>query len=610
MALDKAQREAVEHYKGPAMILAGPGSGKTTVITHRLKYLTEVCKVEPKKILVITFTKMAALQMKERYLRLCDSKCTEITFGTFHAVFFMILKNIYSYKATDIIKTNEQRALVKMHLMAKGITVQDENAYIHDIMSEIAKVKGQLSDMDVYQATSCESELFREIYVRYDELLKCERKVDFEDMMISTFKVLQEREDILKIWQELYEYILVDEFQDAAPVQFEIVKLLGARHRNIFVVGDDDQSIYGFRGAAPDVMKAYERAYADVKIYHLDTNYRCTGNIVKAATTVINKNKNRFYKNLRAFNEDGVKVKLLHCDDVEQEYQKLTEVIKEYLAESEGDIAILTRTHMGAGKLAARLEYSGLKFRRSGKKDDWFNHWISLDMQAYVRIALGSEAREDYIRIINKPLRYIDRIYFDEENVKKEHIVAVMRRVGQHKLANTFNELLDDLERITYMPPFAGFNYIMKKVGYEKYIKEYAKETGIKFADLESVIRLLGDSFKQYESYERWLEQTKEGETPGHTQSENCGERIIFSTMHGAKGLEYDAVIIPDVNEGITPYSKAVTKEDIEEERRLFYVAMTRAKKQLIISYADKRYNKYVQPSRFLRELHHNKSCV
>ncbi len=615
MALDSWQQAAVMHNRGPAMILAGPGSGKTTVITHRLVNLTEELKINPKKILVITFTKMAAVQMKERYLKLCNSNTTEITFGTFHAVFFMILKCVCGYKATDIIRTSEQRALVKMHLMARGISVQDENTFVHDVMSEIGKVKGSFTDVTGYISSSCEQELFKELYNCYEELLRGQRKVDFEDMMVSTLKILREREDVLKTWQDLYDYILVDEFQDAAPVQFEIVKLLGEKHNNIFVVGDDDQSIYGFRGAAPDVMKAFEREYEDVKIYNLDVNYRCTGHIVKSATAVINKNTNRFYKNLRAFNSDGDKVKLMRSKDIEQESACLVQVVEQLLEKTDYSIAILTRTHTGAKELAGRLESKGVRIRGGKKKSSVFQHWIALDIASYIRIATACGNRADYLRVINKPMRYIDRMYFAKEDISVETIMESIIKVGQKELLDEFKRFVEDMQCVGNMSPFAGFNYILKKVGYEAYIKEYAKDTGIAWDVLADTVNKLSDSIKACYSYSEWLKHMEQDGTD--RKYDNCNdrvssqeERVVFNTMHGSKGLEFDVVIIPDVNEGIIPYSKAVTKESLEEERRLFYVAMTRAKKQLIISYTDMRYNKYVQPSRYIRELHHSKSCV
>ncbi|MBQ4283510.1 MAG: ATP-dependent helicase [Lachnospira sp.] len=614
MVLDEAQKNAVEHNKGPAMILAGPGSGKTTVITHRLKQLTESYGVKPEKILVITFTKMAAVQMKERYLGLCGIKTSKITFGTFHAVFFMILRQVYGYKATDIIRTGEQRAMIKMRLMAKGINVQDENGYIHDIMSEIAKVKSGDYDLDTYQATSCETELFKEFYRAYGDMLESERKVDFEDMMVSTLEVLKERPEVLSQWQNFYEYILVDEFQDASPVQFEIVKLLGAKHMNIFVVGDDDQSIYGFRGAAPDVMKAFEKEYRDVKIYHLNINYRCSGNIVKAATSIINKNSNRFYKDLRAYNEAGEKVRIVRCGSMEEQNEKIAAMLQDIIRNTEDNVAVLTRTHFQSRDIILMLEKKGIKFALGKHRENIYSHWIAVDIEAYIKIAMGSHDRGDYLRIINKPIRYIDRMFFRSPIVEPKQIVQDMDSVSQSNVKIIFEEFMNDINMIRNMPPFAGFNYILKKMGYEIYLKEYAKENAVKFEELQCVVEQLAESFKVSATYDMWLEKVSLGlREMNHKESaskEGILERIVFNTMHGAKGLEYDRVIIPDVSEGIAPYSKALSEDALEEERRLFYVAMTRARKELTITYADIRHNKYVQPSRYVRELHHSKSCV
>lgn len=644
MALDEAQQAAVNHFNGPAMILAGPGSGKTTVITNRVKYLTNECGVSPDKILVITFTKKAALEMKSRYLRLTEQRETAVTFGTFHAVFFMILRNVKGYKAEDIVKTSEQREFVSMYLRAKGIVVRDHQAFAGDIISEIAKLKSGMeakkeSYLENYKPSGCEDELFKKLYMEYEDMLRLEHKVDFEDMLAAAYKLLSENEDILEVWQRRYEYVLIDEFQDSSKVQFSIVNMLCAVHRNIFVVGDDDQSIYGFRGAVPEVMRDFKEFYREAAVYRLNTNYRSTDTIVKAATAVINVNKQRFLKDLRAHNKImGAIIEVIEFKDIEAEGNYIAKAIErmrlnvaganygtESFAEAKSSIAVLTRTNSGAAGIVKRLIKHGVEVDYKEKKRGVYGHWIAEDIKAFLRIALGENNRIDYIRIINKPSRHISRVFFTEEIVDCSKVAYNMKLVGQDRLAREICLLIDDLQYAAELNTYGAFTYIRKKIGYERYLKQYAISQGIDESKLLQVLDKLQATAVHYGNIRQWLETANnlgdnlENEKNVENEKNNLenvknvengenveeGEKVEFLTMHSAKGLEFDTVFIPDVNEGVVPYDKAVSDEAVEEERRLFYVAMTRAKKKLVICYTKERYNRYVQPSRFLRELHH-----
>lgn len=610
MALNEVQQAAVGHYKGPAMIIAGPGSGKTTVITGRVRRLIDEHGVSPEKILVITFTKKAALEMKSRYLRLTGERETSVTFGTFHAVFFMILKNVMNYKSGDIVKTSEQREFVGMYLKAKGVSVKDQQTYIGDIISEIAKVKSCMEDADNYEPSSCEAELFKELYKEYDDMLKLEHKVDFEDMLIAAHRLLNRREDVLKMWQKRYEYVLIDEFQDSSEVQFDIVKMLCAAHRNIFVVGDDDQSIYGFRGAFPAVMKKFKVFYSEAAVYSLNINYRSTGTIVKAATAVINKNKQRFFKDLRAYNEMGAEIEVIEFKDIEEQQIYIVGEIEKMPPRT--DVAVLTRTNSGGAGIAKRLMKRNIEVDYKEKKYGVFGHWIAEDIKAFFRIALGENERIDYIRIINKPCKEISRMFFTDERVDCIKVMENMKRAGQHEIVQEFSLLAEDLQYAAGLNAYGAFTYIRRKVGYERYLRQYAISNGIDGAKLIMELDELQKTTMHCVNIKQWLELAESGCTEAVNMenhfaqgSRECTDEIKFLTMHSAKGMEFDTVFIPDVNEGIVPYDKAVSDEAIEEERRLFYVAMTRAKNKLVICYTKEHYNRYVQPSRFLRELHH-----
>lgn len=613
MELSISQKAAVEHYKGPAMILAGPGSGKTFTITHRLMYLTKEKGVLPENILVITFTKKAAVQMKDRYLKLIGESTSQITFGTFHAVFFMILKSYCNYKAEDIVTVGQQRDIVKMFLRSKSVVVHNESVMTDDILSEIAKVKSMGGIGEGYTASSCETSLFKEIYAEYVHQMRDWHKVDFEDMMIKTLELMVKDKGVLEKWQDRYEYILIDEFQDASPVQFEVMKLLADRHKNIFVVGDDDQSIYGFRGATPGVMREFGEYYKGLAVYHLNVNYRCTSNIVNAATHIIDMNINRFPKDLKAFNKAGEEVVIAGYGSLDTACLEVAYMIADDIKGRSGSTAVLTRTHNGAKNLVMALSKIGVKVSGAGKSESIYSHWIADDICAYIRIAIGVGHRSDYLRVINRPKRLIGRTFFTDEYVDRKRCLEHMLSLHNKDVYRCFKEFCDDCDYVRHSAPYMGLLYIRKKMGYDKYLEEYALTHGGNVKELYGIIGQLQESLRSVGSYEKWLDMVhiQTGmEKNGLVKESTDDERVIIATVHSAKGLEFDNVYIWDVSEGIMPYSKATSEQELEEERRLFYVAMTRAKNRLVICYGKERYSKYVQPSRYVRELHKWHNCA
>lgn len=613
MALDEAQQAAVKHFGGPALVLAGPGSGKTTVMTHRIWRLIVQHKIPPEQILVITFTKLAAMQMKERFLTLTADDAAygweHVTFGTFHAVFFMILKTVYRYSAEDIIHSRSQHDFIKMQLVSEKITVQDEAALVEHILAEIAKVKAAQCRLDSYEASSCDSDIFRVIFGRYQNMLKQERKLDFEDMMLHTLDLLKKQPAVLQTWQNQYAYVLIDEFQDIAPIQFDIIRMLVQKHHNLFVVGDDDQSIYGFRGSKPDIMIRFTDYYPDAAIYHMDLNYRSSGQIVCCAKQLINHNHTRFYKDLRTHNPIGEELRIMEFEHTMQECDFVASDISKRMDLSKGGerIAVLTRMNQESSYLVQYLSQKGFKVHAGGKKKSLSDHWIAKDIFSYIRLALGGRERADFLRIINKPSRRIGRRYFADSPVNLAQLRKYMTEEGQIRLAEQIGALADDLKMLGTLTPFAGINYLRKRVGYEDYVRQYAKEHQVSQKQLLEKLDAVHKSTKSCQTYEQWLAAFENDDESNREKDSAEGvnqHEIRFYTMHGAKGLEFDTVYILNANEGIMPYARALQESEIEEERRLFYVAMTRAKKHLVICYVRQQGNKAVRPSRFIKEIH------
>lgn len=317
--LSLEQQEAVRHKDGPAMILAGPGSGKTTVVVSRVRHLIESCQVHPSEILVITFTRAAAREMKERFLGLMGAGRTEVSFGTFHAVFFQILKYAYGYTANNILREEEKYQFLRDSVRKCNLELDDEAEFISDVTAEIGRVKNERANLQEYKATSCNTSIFLKIYHDYDNRLRRSNKIDFDDMLVYCYELLQERSDILRAWQRKFRYILVDEFQDINRLQYEITRLLAAPEQNLFIVGDDDQSIYRFRGAKPEIMLHFEADYPGAKRVVLGTNYRSTRQIVEGAEKVIANNQERFPKKLRAAGGDGFGIVTRTFADQEEE---------------------------------------------------------------------------------------------------------------------------------------------------------------------------------------------------------------------------------------------------------------------------------------------------
>ena len=280
MQFNKAQIQAIQHNKGPCMVIAGPGSGKTTVLTHRVRYLIDRCGVKPSDILVITFTKAAAEQMKFKFKGLSEGRSSAVTFGTFHAVFFTILKAAYNYSARCIITPQVQHEFVKDQIHRLELEYDDEKEAVDGVLSEISRVKGEAVNIDEYESRCIPPQSFRIIYMAYDDMLVRKHLIDFDDMIVQCRELLMQREDYRRAWQNKYKYILIDEFQDINKAQFDVVRILADEYRNLFVVGDDDQSIYGFRGSAPQIMLDFNKYYSDAVRIDMCINYRSTGNIV------------------------------------------------------------------------------------------------------------------------------------------------------------------------------------------------------------------------------------------------------------------------------------------------------------------------------------------
>lgn len=610
MELSEEQRRAIQHKNGPALVLAGPGSGKTTVITQRTKYLIETYHIPPSNILVITFTKAAAEEMKERFSRLCPQAAARVRFGTFHSVFFMILRRAYGYTAEHILRDSVKRQILKEIYDGMALETEDVQEFLNSIESEISKVKGDALSLEYYHAVCCGDDEFRMFYRRYQDTLVRRGLLDFDDMLVYCYELLKERDDIRAIWQKQYAYILIDEFQDINRVQYDTVRLLAGEAANLFIVGDDDQSIYRFRGARPEIMLHFETDYPETRRITLDTNYRCTDKIVKAASRVIANNKQRFPKNLHAVKTAPQAVMVRLFADVADETQYIIDQIRSYQKQqvAYSEIAVLFRTNTQPRALVSKLMEYNIPFVMRDTLPNIFEHWIAKHIFAYIRLSeclynTGRMERGDFLQIMNKPLRYLSRD-------------ALTDPVDFQALSDYYEDkkwMLERIEKMEYdlhalygMRPYAAVTFIRKAIGYDEYLTSYMKERKLDQEDLYTVLDEIQESAKPYASFAEWFQFMEQYATELKEQMERRKQKtdgVCLSTLHSAKGLEYDKVFIIDANEGITPHHKAVLDVDMEEERRLFYVGMTRAKEELCLCAVKERYHREQELSRFILEI-------
>lgn len=604
MAFSKAQTQAIMHKDGPMMVLAGPGSGKTTVITHRVQYLTKECGIDPGDILVITFTRAAAEEMRERYEALTGGG-SRVTFGTFHSIFFRILKLAYRYTADNIVREEQQMQFVRELAQAGGLEPEDENEFAASILSEISSVKGERIALEHYYSKNCPDAVFRQLYAGYEEKMRRAGLIDFDDMMVLCLELFTERKDILSAWQRRYRYILIDEFQDINRLQYKIVRMLAKPEDNLFIVGDDDQSIYRFRGAKPEIMLGFERDYPGAGRILLDVNYRSTEEIVAPALRLIGENQKRFSKAIHTTGRHGKNVITKLWQDPGEENLAIAREIQLYLQSGvrPGDIAVLYRTNAGPRFLMEKLMEYNLPFRTRDTVPNLYEHWISRNILTYIRIAMGSRAREDILQVINRPKRYISRDAMPDETVSFEKMKAFYAE--KDWIAERIESLEGDLRAIARMSPLAAVNYIRQGMGYDEYLIEYAAFRRMRPEELLETADELKESAAGFKTFDEWfahIDAYKEELLRQAAQRRTETDAITLATMHSAKGLEFPIVYILDANEGITPHSRAMLDEDMEEERRLFYVAMTRAKTRLHVYAVRERYHKKAEVSRFVWE--------
>nr|WP_297574250.1 ATP-dependent helicase [uncultured Peptostreptococcus sp.] len=620
--LNKNQAQAVAHIDGPCMVLAGPGSGKTRVISQRIVSMVLDHAIPPTRILAISFTKASSVEMKKRTLGYGqDKRLKKVSFGTFHSSFFRILRRYAGVGLDDLLVDIDRFKLVKSILKYLKVTNYNDDD-VADLLNEISLVKNELLDYRDYESLSFDQDTFQKAYRIYEDEKKKYGKIDFDDMLIRAYDLLRAEPAILNIVRQVFRYILIDEFQDINKVQFELIRLVAGQEQNVFVVGDEDQSIYGFRGARPDFMLEFDEYFPGAKHIYLDINYRSCENIVDLSASLIKKNKLRHDKMIRAFSKASARISYIYPRDTDDEARLVAGQIFDRIGSqkeaSYGDFAVIYRTNRQARAFVDAFMNKRIPFILKDAPKTVYDHWVSLDLIAYLRIAMDIGSSGDWVRVINKPFRYISKKSLAKAERSVDFFDALLNDedIKDFQKKN-LEDLYEDLNYVRGLSPQYGISYIRTTLDYDRYILEYCHERKIRAQQIVEILDELESAASNYKTildFFKHIDQVREevkkssDKTTGSSLATRADEGVVLTTMHSSKGLEFESVYIVGVNEGVIPYQVAdEARVDIEEERRLFYVAITRSKKELVISSPLKRFGKKVGPSMFLKDLQENR---
>ncbi len=616
--LNEEQRTAAEHLSGPCMVLAGPGTGKTTIIVHRLAALLQSGAVSPEQLLVVTFSKDAAAEMKERFETFLQKHMPtgtralkDITFGTFHSVFFRILRQYENYKLENLMDEGEKFITIKTIARKLQLDFCEDDDRISDVINDIGYFMNTMSDSIDYKPQSCTKDEFRAIFEGYYTVKQKQNKFDYDDMLTDCYYLLKNNKRVLETLRKRYQYILIDEFQDISPIQFEAIKLIASPLNNIFVVGDDDQSIYGFRGAAPDILMEFEKLYASCNKIILKQNYRSTKYILNCALAVIDHNKSRYKKKLVPTKEQGSMPLMIAVKDFEEEARSMACKIKELEAGGKNlsDIAVIYRTNLQSRALVDAFMDHNIPFIAADGVASIYNHWIFKDIIAYLSLAEGMGGEKEITRILNKPKRYISRDAIAAALKQEGDLISNLITTGNlnARQVNILYDLQHSIKRMSTMKAKDAFRHVRSYIGYEEYLRDYANTKGINVKGLLEALEEAENAVKNFHDIREFLDHIAEVEekTRQARKVKTSQDSVRLLTMHKAKGLEYEVVFIGGAVEGLSPYegNEALSQASLEEERRLFYVAATRAKQQLHIYMPKERYGKMVKASRFVDEV-------
>ena len=597
--LDINQRNAVYIKEKNVLVVASPGSGKTTVIINRVNHLIEDLKINEGNIIVITFTRAAADNMRNRYKSIFKKEKAPF-FGTFHGLFYKILlREGYDIKIMD---GGKGHAIIKSVLSRYFDDVNDDK--VREVMNNISMFKTSLCTIDEFKST-VSKDIFLECLKVYESSKEREGLWDFDDLSVTVLKLFTENKRVLEKYRRMFKYILVDEFQDCDNIQVSFLLLMN-KDNELFAVGDEDQCIYSFRGSKPEYMVNFHETFKNGVKVKLLTNYRSKNNIVEVSKRLIDKNENRNEKEIISYcDSHGI----VHYSTPYNEYmqgEEIAKYIKENYQGTYADNAVLYRTNMESRSMIDILTKRKIPFVLLDKGYNFFNHFICKDLINYLKLSIDQYDKNAFAWIINKPFRYISKENLGYINSYQEHKSPFDILINKKDMPPFQCKKIDDLRKeILYLNKMSlgsAIQYIISTMGYIDYLREYANKYGQSLDDLEDVLEEFKGAAEGFKTITEFLIHVNNVEEQIES-SKAVEDGVILSTIHGVKGMEFNNVYIINCNEEVIPH-KSSMEENIEEERRLFYVAITRAINNLYVFSPKTMRGKFRETSRFIAESH------
>lgn len=593
------QEKAIHHISGPAILVSCPGSGKTTTLIRRIQHLIEN-GVEPEKVLMITFTKAAAREMAEKYKKWYGNP-NGVMFSTIHSLCLKILFTYGGYSVQNILNESDKRFFLIG--AARDLRLEDVQKTVRAFETCYSAEVNNRKKI----GTSPLSEISKRDYLylahRYEEMKEERGLIDYDDMLTKTLELLENDMEVRKIVQERWEYVQVDEYQDINEIQKDLIYILVENHKNLCAAGDDDQSIYRFRGARPEIMLRFKEDFPDAEMYNISTNYRSLPGIIQIADNLIRNNRSRYSKDFLSSREGEASISIHKAETRNQEIRFMADDIKK-CGIPFSSTAVLYRNNFQAEFIAKVFQENYIPFYSMEKIPDSYDSWIWGDISAFYRLSHEEKTLADLLRIADKPCRYLRNIIREADSVDRIEIRKRIRFIPEdwkrQKAYLNVDTLFYNLDLLAKKnKPLDFLDSLLNRTGYGRYLREYAKETNQEQFFLEGSLEIFLEDAGKFQTMKQWMDNVR---ISRYTEKDKTTSQkgVCLSTMHRAKGLEWKNVYLIDINENIVPSSKACSRPEIEEERRLFYVAVTRAKDRLTVLYTK---DKNKTGSRFIYEL-------
>ena len=616
MDLSKEQQVALQHLDGPALILAVPGAGKTTVLIHRTVNLIRNHNVSPERILSITFSRASARDMMERFNRYFPGiSSIPIKFSTIHSFCYNLIREYayvnkinYTIIEDEKIQLNKYNLLKKIYLNIHGEYITEEKQ--ESLLNAIGYIKNMMLTLDEYLAhNKIDIDGFGDIFTEYESYKRDKKLIDFDDMLTLSYKILMENKYLLEKYRARFDYIQVDEGQDTSKIQMEIIKLLASPRNNLFIVADDDQSIYGFRGAYPKGLLGFTRTFPKGKVFYMEKNYRSSKNIVSVCNKFISQNTLRYDKQIVAERDYLEPINIIKVDSLWKQYDYLIEELRDKdLSKS----CILYRNNLSSIGLIEALERQKIAFYMRDVKVRFFNHWLIRDIINFMRFSQDSSNMEIFESIYYKMKGYISKKQINYGKTLAYNLSVFDRILDFPQISSYYRknlrELKLDFKKLSGLKPFRAIEFIEYNLEYERYLKENSTKFGYTYDSLKTMIYYLKHIAENTRDLDELIARLNYLKSLS-SNSKNRDNAITLSTVHSAKGLEFDNVYMIDLVDGDFPSISSIEGvelgkfESFEEERRLFYVGMTRARFHLSLISVSSIGRKELEPSRFLIEL-------